>query len=643
MISSLDTETWLFAPGLVAPPMVCGSIADEAKAMLLSKSETIDWYGDKISSKEDLVGQNFVFDLSVLCSADARLIEPTFKALEEGRLHCTSVRQALIDIAEGNLQQHGDDDDERGIRYSLSTLVMRHLGLDITAEKSGPDAWRKRYWELDGIPVEEWPWAARVYPMRDAQFTLDVFFKQEGGLNLHDEPPQMRAAFALQLMSVWGMRTSPTRVAALREKVEAEWTSSRDEFRKVGIFRDDDTKDKKRLGELVSAAYRGEPPMTPKGQVATDRDTLLESGDPVLEKLGKSGKNDKRKSTYLPILERGLHQPWNPNFNVLVATGRVSSDAQQFPKDGGIRECFQPREGFVYCSVDYGGLELRTMSQRAYWELGYSYMMDALNEGLDVHTIVAAQFLGGADYDELLFRVKQKETLANQFRDLGKIFNFGKGGGMGAGAMAYNARSKDNIRFCLTTGLSEYCGDIKEPVWVMRKEKMVCSACIKVSRELGKQWLETWKEQKELATRAGMATNGGFVDVTVPVSNRVRGLCKYTQWLNTPFQGLGADLVKDAMWRVSNEMHTDRDSPLWGSHLCLNVHDELVAELMAEKAPEAAERMAFIMRETAKEWLPDLIPSIEADPAIGLILSKKMSTVRNEGGRLQLWVPQEMR
>jgi hypothetical protein len=171
---------------------------------------------------------------------------------------------------------------------------------------------------------------------------------------------------------------------------------------------------------------------------------------------------------------------------------------------------------------------------------------------------------------------------------------------------------------------------------------MVCAHCVDVAKQLDRGWLQAWEEQAELFRMAsGMTSNQRRVDVEIPGGkvSLVRGQCGYTQFLNTPFQGLGARVVKDAQWRISREMHTDPRSPLFGSHLVLNVHDELVAELPLDVAPEAAERMALIMRETAIEWMPDLGPSIEADPAISLVLSKSMKTVRDDAGRLQLWTP----
>ncbi|AKQ65122.1 DNA polymerase I [Myxococcus hansupus] len=546
-------------------------------------------------------------------------------------------------------------DDDEGARYPLALLVQRYLGLDISEDKKNPKAWRLRYGELDGVPVERWPTEAAAYPKRDARYTLNVFFRQEAiaretpnGGNLHAEAEQMRAAFALHLASIWGLRTNGDSVAVLRERVEREWGENRAKFQAAGIYRADGTKDSKRLAALVTAAYDGQPPITapsdrfPDGQVATDRDTLLGSGDTLLEDLGKSGRVDKYKSTYLDVVEAGTSLPINPRFNVLVSTTRVSSDYQQLPQKGGIREVHEARPGFAYCSVDYGGLELRTMAQRAIWELGFSKMAEALNSGLDVHTLAAAEFLG-ASYDELLPKVKAKEPLAVAFRQLAKILNFGKGGGMTGGSLVYNARAKDRVSFCLLAKRADVCGVQRVVITVQRKPKMVCRACVEVAKELDTKWLNAWPEQRELQQRAKSSTyGGGFADVMTPGANILRGGCGYTQILNTPFQGLGAVGCKLAMWRVSREMYVDRRSPLYGSRLVLMVHDELISELLANDAQrmhDAAERKAYLMREAMKETTPDLAPAIEAEPALSRIMSKDVATVRDSSGRLLVWEP----
>lgn len=651
MLFSHDTETDLVQPGLAAPPLVCSSIADDLGVGILDAADSLPWFRERLTRGDSLVGLNYAFDLGVCCAADPSIVDPVFAALEQKRIHDVGIREALIDIARGALIDKGDD--ELGIRYGMRELSKRYFGEDVRDEKQGADSWRRRYALLRGTPIEQWPWAARRYVLRDAAKPLEIFRLQEGGPNLHDEFRQVRAAFAFQLMSMWGLRTNRPKVDALEAEIEAEWESTRRELMGAGIFRPDFTQNKKRTAELVSQAYGDATPYTapspkfPNGQIATDRDTLIESGNPLLIKLGSAGKNDKRRSTYLPILKRGLDVPWNPQFNVLVATGRASGDGQQFPtgqrSKGGIREAFEPRPGFCFCSIDYSGLELRTMAQIAIWKLGNSRMAEVLNSGQDPHLLVAAQMMG-ISYAEAQARLKAGDKEVKRYRALAKIFNFGKGGGLGAGGMAYNAREKDGIRFCVSVGLQteEQCRTgVKRAAKVKGKVKQICARCFDLSNTWGKAWLNAWPEQKELFRRASLATERGDVDVLIPGSEIIRGKCGYSKWLNNPFQGIGGTIAKDWTWRVSEEMHTDASSALWGSHLNLMVHDELIGELLLGRAHEAATRISDIGKKTACEWLPDLGPSIEAPPAISMVMSKDMEPVRDESGRLQLWEPKK--
>lgn len=652
-LHAYDLETHLTQPGLEAPPVVCGSVGDDHGVHLLNKPEALAWLRARLADPADhIVGVNVAYDLVCSIAEDPDLLQPVFDALDANRIHDVAIREALIDIAKGELVERGEEGI--GIRYGMRLLVARYFPEEAARtqeEKKGGDSWRTRYAELENVPIDQWPWAARVYPLRDAAFPLEIYRRQEGGPNLHDEGHQVRAAFALQLMHVWGMRSDPEKVKALRKRVEATDAQCVADFQASRILRPDGTEDQKRKAELVTAAYGGDPPKTTTGRVSGDRDTLAESGDPTLEKYATAGKNDKYLTTYLPTLEQGIDRPWNPQFNPLVATTRVSSDAQQFPQVGGVRECWVARPGTVICSVDYGGLELRTMAQRAIWEVGYSIMAEVLNAGRDPHLLAAASFMG-ITYDDALARHKANDPEVKAFRDLGKIWNFGKGGGMGPGAMTYNARKGSKgetttgpdgrvyvgVRFCLLAKTAPTCGTIKTPAVVQGKRRMICSACLEVAKRLDGGWLRAWPEQSDLFRKANrMAKATRYLDAVIPVSKVSRGKCGYTQWLNTPFQGLGAAAAKRAMWLVSREMYTRPASPLFGSRLLLNVHDELIAEMPTDTAPEAGDRMAKIMREVLKRYVPDLAASVEAEPALSLNMSKKAQTLRDANGRLLVW------
>jgi DNA polymerase-1 len=300
------------------------------------------------------------------------------------------------------------------------------------------------------------PGRPRIYPNNDARQPVRIFLKQRelaatlpNGGNLHYEPQAVRKAFVLHLQTLRGLRTDATKVQTLEQEVEAKHALAHARFEALGIA-EGQTGNKGRLQEFVTKAYHGNPPRAPKGGVATDRDTKLESGDPILIDHGNSGKNNKYRTTYLPKLKVGTTVPINPRYYGMAATTRVTSDYQQLPKKGGVRECHVARPGFVFCSVDYPGLELRTMSQRAIWEpeVGFSKMGDALLADLDTHVVAASEFMGKT-YDEV-FKLSKvlSDPGAVGMRDLGKVFNFGKGGGMGPRTLVYHARAKDEVRFC---------------------------------------------------------------------------------------------------------------------------------------------------------------------------------------------------
>lgn len=670
-----DSETHSFWDGNPAPPVVCVSVMCRVPR-LLDRRRGLRWVGIALGDPDvHIVGHNVSYDLGCACARVPELIDSVFVALEAGRIHDTGIREGLLDIARGTLGRDPatgkklsfGDTDEDGVSYPLSFLWQRYFGEDITAEKKSD--LRTSYGTLDGIHTHRWTPEERDYPKRDAQRPLAIFHKQAeaakttlNGGNLHDEARSVYNAFVLHLVHLWGLRTNRAAVAKLQERIEQTHAERLKQFMdvKVGIIRGpnspdkgkEGTENKKRVQEMVFYAYHGDPPRSDKGAIKTDRDTKLESGDPILTAHASSGRNDKYRTTYLHKLWNGTEHPINPRFYGMAATTRVTSDYQQLPQKGGIRECHSARDGTVYCSVDYGGLELRTMAQRALWhpEVRFSKMADALLAKLDVHTVAAASFVNST-YEAMLARVKAKEPIAEGYRALGKVENFGKGGGMSDRTLVYHARAKDNVRFCQLVNrlpLGKCGSQGLETITVRREEKRVCKVCVKVSSELGTKWLDAWLEQKllfEISRRLHPreSSPSQWPEVEIPFVKVMRGKVSYTQWLNAPFQGLGAVLTMHGMRLVSKEMYTNRRSPLWGSRLVLNVHDELVAELRTtdgwQRVHDAAERIGYLMREPAREILPDLYPAVEAEPALSYVLSKDVKTIRDKNGVLQPWEP----
>lgn len=338
-VFAFDLETALIRQGIMAPPIVCGSCADADSEDIMDAEDALWFVKDRLEDGDHLVGANIAFDMAcVLEVASRELRDLIFKAYENGQIHDVQIRQALNAIACGHLYQDPKGgslrDPETGKitnRYSLSVCALLCLGSGIQKK----DTWRLKYGSLLGVPLEQWPDEAIAYPKQDARTTYDVFMAQEGFRNLHDEPAQCRAAFALHLTSCWGLRTDPVAVGALADSVRARAAADIAKFQAVGIVRPDGSCDTKVLKKLVSDAYNGSPPKTDGGAVSCSRDTLNESGNELLEAYAEAGESRKLLSTYVSILESGTILPINPRYSVLMDTGRTSSshpNVQNLPR-----------------------------------------------------------------------------------------------------------------------------------------------------------------------------------------------------------------------------------------------------------------------------------------------------------------------
>lgn len=408
-------------------------------------------------------------------------------------------------------------------------------------------------------------------------------------------------------------------------------------------------------------------PRTAGGGISKSRDTLKESGDEMLMLYGNN-ETEKIRNTYIPFLRSGLDRPINLRPNVLVATGRTSYDGpiQLIPREGGVRECFESRDGYLFCSVDYSALELCSLSQVCLWVVGYSKMAVTINETKDpglLHTTFAAQMIG-VSVEEMTRRVKSKEKTAVGYRQAAKAGNFGFPGGMGAAKLVLSKRNKADgmtegpdgrlytgIRFCILIGGQRECGKEKITMYRRREIPPTCRHCIEVvETQLKPAWLTAWPEMKEyfkwvssmteahdgeLPAFGPWAEEGGGIET----AHRVRGGLSFCDGANTGFQGLAADGAKFALREVTRECYLDHDSPLFGTRPIMFVHDEIFSEMPIEKAHLAGPRKADIMVASMRKYLPGV--HVAALPALMKNWWKSADTVYDETGKLIPWYPKE--
>lgn len=643
---SFDLETHLIRPGVLAPPIVCGSAAGgRGGPVLMLKDKALEYIEYLLRAGETIAGANIAYDFGCVAAAKPELLLLIFDAYEEGRIFDVHIACMLDLIAKGCVQEGELLDPRTGAklkdpakgtitnRVSLAACVDLYLG---RKDAKANDEWRLRYAELDGLPLEQWPEVARQYPIDDAVNTLEVAqVLQARGENLINLAPQCAAAWAAHLSAMWGMRTNPARVEAMRVALESKRAEDVAFAKSKGFMREDGTKDTKLLKSHVALAYLGEPPMTETGAVSTAREVLEESGDEALERFSEVSKTEKLLKTYLPFVEEGTRAPINVKPNILLSTGRASYEGliQLLPRKGPTRECFEPRPGKVWCSVDYSAIELSTLAQVCLWTVGRSKLAEVINDGKDPHCIMAAQ-LGAVSYEEAL--AGKESGHLKDLRQAGKAANFGFPGGMGAAKFVL-AKRKENMRVCQVMRTAEVCGVEKVTQWKGRPCPPVCRACCEAAEKLRSFYLSTWVEMQAYFSHI----NAHLQDtdrVTQFVSQRVRGGVRFTQACNTLFQGLAADGAKLALWEITKEAYLDSESPLYGSRVIVFAHDELILEMPEEQAHEAASRQTEVMIDAMRVFVPDV--RVSAEPALMRRWYKDAKPVY-EGNRLVPWEPEE--
>lgn len=604
---SWDCETFLIQPGMLAPKLVCVSYYDGKEKGLLDARDGIAFVERHLRSDDTtFIGHHVVYDFGVLCAERPDFIPLVFRAYEEGRVRDTRLRQQLIDIADGNLEFFPESRAADGeivrtrTRHGLADLSLRLLGRELKKEGT----FRLRYHELTDVPLDRWPEEAKTYAIDDAVTTWEVFQKQEkvDPKKLASWELQHRASWALHLMSCWGLRTDGERIKNLRDVLEAEQKAAHEKLAGSGIFRANGTKDMAVLRGKIEAAYRAldlPAPKTEKGAIQYGEDVLEPTGDPELLILAHSMKGAKLLSSEIPKLERGVDRPLCPSYNTIVETGRTSSfgsktdgmNIQNPSKKGGVRECFRARPGTVFCSVDYDTIELRSLAQVCWSWFGESAMKAALDDGEDLHLVLAAKLMGVSG-EEALARLAAGDKLMEEFRQHAKPANFGFPGGMGPEKYIDYAAGY-GIKITLAT-----------------------------ARRLRDAWFQTFSEMSRYFKRITEIVNKKYPDGVVRMEQfhpekkpwRLRGQVRFTQAANGFFQGLTADMAKDALASVSRECYAVESSPLFGCRPVVFMHDEIICEMSEARAHEAAHRMAELMISSGRKWMPDV--PITAKPAL---------------------------
>jgi hypothetical protein len=370
--------------------------------------------------------------------------------------------------------------------------------------------------------------------------------------------------------------------------------------------------------------------------IRLDSDACEASQDDLMRQYSLYTTLAKTISNDIPTLRSGSVMPIHTRYEPILETGRTSSskpNVQNWPRLPGVRECAAPRAGNVFIDADYPMLELHTLGQVCLWVLGWSYLSDALKAGKDPHLQMASTILG-EPYEDL--KARKKEDAVSNARTAGKGVNFGVPGGLGPDSFVSYAWRGYKIR--LTHDESRTLIGQYKSTWIEMPHYFEWIS------EKAAQKIVNDEPQFRFNPRTQKRAPWMVHNIVQPWSGRLRAGAEYCASCNSPFQGLGSDVAKVALWLVFKAAYgvseKGRNDPLYGCRPVLFVHDSITCEAPEERAPEAAERLADLLDEAHDIVLPafkDAPNRHRAEPCVTRQLSKKAETWRDETGRLKPW------
>jgi DNA polymerase I len=498
------------------------------------------------------IGQNLKYDIAVLQNYNIRVVAPFFDTMLAHYLLEPDQRHNMDDLSESYLGYKPVSITSLIGKKGKGQLNMRDIDVEKVKEYAAEDAditfQLKEIFEpeLDKIDVKnvftevEIPLIEVLADMEREGVNLDVPFLQKYSEELEAEC----AIVEKNIYEEAGLRFN---IASPKQLGEVMF-------------------DKMKLDEKAKK--------TKTGQYQTGEDVLqkLAPYHALPQMILDFRQIQKLKSTYvdaMPLLVNPNTGRLHTSFNQAVAaTGRLSSNnpnLQNIPirteKGREMRKAFIPRdENHVLMSADYSQIELRIIASISE-DPG---MMEAFEQGLDIHTATAAKVFG-----------VELAAVDTEMRRRAKTVNFGIIYGISA------------------FGLAERVG---------------------ISRGEAAEIIDAYFEQfpgikKYMDDTINFCREHGFVKTLLGRKRYIRDINSQNRTvvgfaernaINAPIQGSAADMIKLAMINVHHRMIKDK----YESKMILQVHDELLFDVVK---PELAKLTAMVKEEMEKA-LPLKVP-----------------------------------
>jgi len=324
----------------------------------------------------------------------------------------------------------------------------------------------------------------------------------------------------------------------------------------------------KQLAEVLFTHLK----LTSNRKQSTSIDVLesLRHEHPIVEPLIEYRKYQKIYSTYALGLKKYLHADGKIHtvFNQTVAqTGRLSSTDPNLQNISirdeearAIRKAFLASDKHVLFSCDYSQIELRVLAHMA----NETAMIEAFRDDLDIHTKTAMD----------VFNLRKEDITATERRQA-KAVNFGIIYGISDFGLAQQINTdRKTAKLFIDQYLKSYPGI-----------QTYMDQAILQCQENG--YVETLFKRRR------------YIPEIDASQYTVREFAKRAA-MNAPIQGSAADIMKVAMIKVDHALKEHKLS----SKLLLQVHDELVFDVLETELPRVIELVQVAMRDAVKLSVP---------------------------------------
>lgn len=290
----------------------------------------------------------------------------------------------------------------------------------------------------------------------------------------------------------------------------------------------------------------------------------------------------------------------------------------------GVRECFTPRDGYVYVEADIAGLEGCTLAQCEIWTIRDHRKADKINAGIDLLSVTGA-VIAGTDYESFFQAAKVREEKdAKHTRNLAKVAVYGKPGGMADETLVGYARTSYGIKLGATP---------TNP----RPTRAQAEAA---ARYIGNAWRNASPEDVEyLAFIKTLRRSHGGYDVIIghpSIGTCIRrGRATFCAASNSLFQGLGALAAGEITWEVQKACYATPASPLYGSRLVMFAYDAWLLETPLGRETEAAAELERVIRVFGAHKVPDV--KLKAEAVAMNAWSKDAKRVTSKDGQIMIW------